>query len=92
MDFDLPNDWFENLELFFKKDYETKKNILTELMKANMKGLSFADMRLQEAVKYLDNMVRIASVTRERRMDDMVEDVLMRGEVARRVEAKDKAL
>ncbi len=92
MDFNLPDDWFENLELFFKKDYETKKNMLTELMKANMKGLSFADMRLQEAVKYLDNMVRIASVTRERRIDDMVEDVLMRGEVAQRVENKEKAL
>jgi hypothetical protein len=36
-------------------------------------------------------MVRIASVTRERRIDEMVEDVLMRGEVAKRVEAKEKA-
>jgi ATPase family associated with various cellular activities (AAA) len=92
MDFEFPKEWFENLELFFSKDYDTKKNMLTELMKGNMKGLSFAEVRLQEAVKYLDNMVRIASVTRERRIDDMVEDVLMRGEVAKRVEAKEKAL
>jgi hypothetical protein len=66
--------------------------MLTELMKGNMKGLAFADVRLQEAVKYLDNMVRIASVTRERQIDDMVEDVFMRGEVAKRVEAKEKGV
>jgi hypothetical protein len=90
MDFDMPGEWFEKLELFFAKDYDTKKNMLTELMKGNMKGLSFADVRLQEVVKYLDNMVRIASVTREQQIDKMVEDVLMRGEVAKRVEAKEK--
>jgi hypothetical protein len=92
MDFDMPKEWFENFELFFSKDYDTKKNMLTELMKGNMKGLSFADVRLQEAVKYLDNMVRIASVTRERKIDDMVEDVLMRGEVAKRVDAKEQKI
>lgn len=92
MDFDLPQDWFDNLELFFKKDYQTKKQMLTELMKANMQGLSFAEMRLQEVIKYLDNMVRIASVTRQRRIDEMVEDVLMRSEVARRVSEKEKGL
>ncbi|MBT8252736.1 MAG: AAA family ATPase, partial [Bacteroidia bacterium] len=33
-DFDLESDWFENPELYFKKDYETKFNMLQELMKA----------------------------------------------------------
>jgi hypothetical protein len=91
MDFEFPQEWFNDPALFFSKDYDTKKNMLTELMKSNMKGLSFADIRLQEAVKYLDNMVRIASVTREQQIDKMVEDVLMRDEVAKRVEAKERA-
>ena len=86
MDFDLPETWFEDLELFFARDYGAKKAMLIELMHANMQGLSFAEVRLQETVRYLDNMVRIAQVTRERRIDEMVEDVLMRGEVADRVE------
>jgi hypothetical protein len=90
MDFEFPQEWFDDPELFFSKDYDTKKNMLTELMKTNMKGLSFADIRLQEAIKYLDNMVRIASVTREQQIDKMVEDVLMRDEVAKRVEAKER--
>ena len=88
MDFDLPNDWFENHELFFTRDYDTKKTMLIELMHANMKGLSFSEIRLQEVVQYLDNMVRIANVTRERRIDDMVEDVLLREEVAERLEER----
>jgi hypothetical protein len=88
MDFEFPQEWFNDPALFFAKDYDTKKNMLTELMKTNMKGLSFAEIRLQEAVKYLDNMVRIASVTREQQIDKMVEDVLMREEVAKRVEEK----
>jgi ATPase family associated with various cellular activities (AAA) len=92
MDFEFPEGWFDDPALFFSKDYDTKKNMLTELMKDNMKGLSFADVRLQEAVKYLDNMVRIASVTRDQQIDKMVEDILMRDEVAKRVAAKDSRL
>ncbi|MGL4611369.1 MAG: AAA family ATPase [Trueperaceae bacterium] len=88
MDFEFPHDWFNDPTLFFAKDYDSKKNMLIELMKTNMKGLSFGDIRLQEAVKYLDNMVRIASVTRDQQIDKMVEDVLMRDEVAKRVAAK----
>lgn len=91
MDFDLPDVWFEDHSLFFATDYDTKKRKLVELMHANMKGLSFADIRLQESVQYLDNMVRIQNVTRERRLDEMVEDVLLREEVAQRVaEARDE--
>ena len=90
MDFGLPDEWFENHSLFFATDYDTKKSKLVELMHANMKGLSFADIRLQESVQYLDNMVRIQNVTRERRLDEMVEDVRLREEVARRVAARDE--
>ena len=88
MDFGLPEDWLDKPELFFKQPYETKKNMLTELMQENMQGLSFAEIRLQETVQYLDNMVRIASVTRERRLEDLVEDALLRDEVAKRVTEK----
>ena len=85
MDFGLPDSWFEDHSLFFATDYETKKSKLVELMHTNMKGLSFADIRLQESTQYLDNLVRIQNVTRERRLDEMVEDVQMREEVARRL-------
>ena len=68
-DFDLEKDWFENPEKYFKKDYETKFNMLQELMKANMKGLNFSDIRRQEVIRYLDNVATIADTDFKRKVD-----------------------
>lgn len=71
-DFDLEKDWFENPEIYFKQDYETKFNMLQELMKANMKGLNFSDIRRQEVVRYLDNVATIADTDFKRKVDARV--------------------
>ena len=68
-DFDLEQDWFENPEVYFKKDYDTKFNMLQELMRANMKGLDFGDIRRQEVVRYLDNVATIADTDFKRKVD-----------------------
>lgn len=68
-DFDLEQDWFENPEIYFKKDYETKFNMLQELMKSNMKGLNFSEIRRQEVVRYLDNVATIADTDFKRKVD-----------------------
>lgn len=72
MDFDLEPSWWENPEDFFRQDYDTKKNMLVELMKGNMKGLSFAEIRLEETLRYLDAMVRILAADEERRIEAIV--------------------
>ena len=74
-DFDLPEDWFENPELYFKKDYDTKFDMLKELMKSNMKGLDFSDIRRQETVRYLDNVATIADTDFKRKVDGRVHDL-----------------
>ncbi|WP_375238806.1 AAA family ATPase [Aurantibacter sp.] len=71
-DFDLEKDWFENPEIYFKQDYNTKHNMLQELMKANMKGLNFSDIRRQEVVRYLDNVATIADTDFKRKVDARV--------------------
>ena len=71
-DFDLEQDWFENPEIYFKKDYQTKFNMLQELMKANMKGLDFSEVRRQEVVRYLDNVATIADTDFKRKVDARV--------------------
>ena len=71
-DFDLEKDWFENPEIYFKKDYETKFHMLQELMKANMKGLNFSEIRRQEVVRYLDNVATIADTDFKRKVDARV--------------------
>lgn len=74
-DFDLPKEWFEDPSLYFKKPYETKFDMLQELMKANMKGLSFSDIRKQEVVRYLDNVATIADTDFKRKVDQRVHDL-----------------
>ena len=71
-DFDLEKDWFENPEIYFKKDYKTKFNMLQELMKSNMKGLDFSEIRRQEVVRYLDNVATIADTDFKRKVDARV--------------------
>ena len=71
-DFDLPEEWFDNPEAYFQKDYDTKYAMLQELMRANMKGLNFSDIRRQEVVRYLDNMAIIADTDFKRKVDKQV--------------------
>ncbi|WGD34393.1 AAA family ATPase [Olleya sp. YS] len=71
-DFDLEPDWFDNPDIYFKKDYDTKFGMLQELMRANMKGLDFSDIRRQEVVRYLDNVATIADTDFKRKVDARV--------------------
>ena len=48
---------------------KTKFNMLQELMKVNMKGLNFSDIRKQEVVRYLDNVATIADTDFKRKVD-----------------------
>ena len=71
-DFDLEKDWFENPEIYFKQNYQTKFDMLQELMKGNMKGLDFSEIRRQEVVRYLDNVATIADTDFKRKVDARV--------------------
>ena len=66
LDFDLPGEWFEDLDLFFRLPYERKLEMLKGLMRENMKGLSFATIRYRETLKYLGVVAEITNVERER--------------------------
>lgn len=74
-DFDLPEQWFEDPNHYFKKDYDTKYVMLQDLMKQNMKGLDFSDIRRQEVVRYLDNVATIADTDFKRKVDKRVSEM-----------------
>ncbi|MEP2935858.1 MAG: AAA family ATPase [Gilvibacter sp.] len=74
-DFDLPPEWFEDPTHYFKKDYDTKLALLQDLMKQNMKGLNFSDIRRQEVVRYLDNVATIADTDFKRKVDQRLGDM-----------------
>lgn len=88
-DFDLEQDWFENPEIYFKKDYDTKFHMLQELMKFNMKGLNFSDIRRQEVIRYLDNVATIADTDFKRKVDDRVNQLNIETEAREQLGKRD---
>ncbi|PTX60862.1 ATPase family protein associated with various cellular activities (AAA) [Kordia periserrulae] len=87
-DFNLEDDWFENPELYFQKDYDTKLGMLKELMKANMKGLNFAEIRKQEVIRYLDNVATIADTDFSRKVDQQIMQIKIAAEARDRFEER----
>jgi hypothetical protein len=85
-DFDLEEDWFDKPEVYFKQDYETKFNMLQELMRTNMKGLDFSEIRRQEVVRYLDNVATIADTDFKRKVDVRVNQLNIETEARNKFE------
>lgn len=75
MDFDLPSEWFENLDLFFRKSFEEKITIVKGLMRENMRGLSLQEMRYQEALKYIQAYSSIANIEFERSVNKRIDEL-----------------
>lgn len=88
MDFDLPDEWFEDLSLFFKQSYEQKFELVKDLMKESMKGLSFADVLYRESIKYLNVLGSITNVDREREIARMIQNMEIQEEALRRFKNK----
>jgi hypothetical protein len=89
-DFDLPEEWFHDASLYFKKDYAAKFAMLRDLMKQNMKGLNFSDIRRQEVVRYLDNVATIADTDFKRKVEGRVHEMNVQMEAQRRFEQEDE--
>lgn len=85
-DFDLEPSWFDNPEIYFKQTYEIKFNMLQELMRANMKGLDFSEIRRQEVVRYLDNVATIADTDFKRQVDSRVNQLHIELEARKKFE------
>jgi hypothetical protein len=86
LDFDLPEKWFEDLDLFFRQPYERKLETVKILMRENMKGLSFARIRYRETIKYLNVVAEITNVERERAIAGEMRQMQIRKEALARVE------
>ncbi|WP_299685491.1 ATP-binding protein [uncultured Tateyamaria sp.] len=69
MDFELPDAWMENPELFLFKDYDAKKAMISEL-----RVPITVDMVIQEINRYADSEFRYADKSDEVAIDAMVRD------------------
>ncbi|WP_238372005.1 ATP-binding protein [Heliomarina baculiformis] len=78
MDFELPDEWMENPELFLFKGYDAKKAMIEEL-----RVPVTAEMVLQEINRYADSEFRYADKSDEAAIEDMVRE-FERTEVAKK--------
>ncbi|MFS4580993.1 ATP-binding protein [Phaeobacter sp. C3_T13_0] len=79
MDFEMPDDWMENPELFLFKDYDTKSAMIAEL-----RVPITVDMVVQEINRYADSEFRYADKSDEVAIDNMVRDFGRQEEAKRR--------
>ncbi|UYG02748.1 ATP-binding protein [Halomonas sp. LR3S48] len=79
MDFELPDEWMENPELFLFKDYDTKASMIAEL-----RVPITTEMVLQEINRYADSEFRYAGKSDEAAIDAMVRDLGRQEEAKRR--------
>ncbi len=69
MDFELPDEWMENPDLFLFKDYDTKRAMIEELRQPIT-----VDMVIQEINRYADSEFRYADKSDEAAIEAMVRD------------------
>ena len=79
MDFELPDEWMEEPDLFLTKDYETKKSMISELRQPIT-----SEMVLQEINRYADSEFRYADKSDEVAIKNMVRDFARQEEAKRR--------
>ena len=79
MDFELPDEWMENPELFLFKDYDTKKAMIAELQQPIT-----MEMVLQEVNRYADSEFRYADKSDEVAIGNLVRDFGRQEEAKRR--------
>ena len=71
MDFELPDEWMENPDLFLRKDYETKKAMIQ-------------DMMVQEINRYADSEFRYSGTSDEAAISGQVREMRLLEEARRR--------
>ncbi len=69
MDFELPDEWMENPDLFLFKDYDTKKAMI-----ADLRVPITTEMVIQEINRYADSEFRYADKSDEVAIEAMVRD------------------
>ena len=86
MDFELPDEWMEDTELFLTKDYDTKKSMIAELAQPITVG-----MVIQEINRYADSEFRYADKSDEVAIENAVREMQRMEEAKRRYVELDRS-
>ena len=86
MDFELPDEWIEDTEIFLTKDYDTKKSMIAELAQPIT-----VDMVIQEINRYADSEFRYADKSDEVAIENAVREMQRMEEAKRRYVELDRS-
>ncbi|WP_282605953.1 ATP-binding protein [Pelagibius sp. Alg239-R121] len=84
MDFELPDEWMENPELFLQKDYDSKLAMIRELTRPIT-----PEMVIQEINRYADSEFRYGNASDEAAVDAQVKEMTRMAEARRRFAGKE---
>ena len=79
MDFELPDEWMDQPDLFLTKDYDTKKDMISDLAKPIT-----IDMVIQEINRYADSEFRYSGKSDEVAIENHVREMQRHAEARRR--------
>ena len=79
MDFELPDEWMENPDLFLFKPYDAKRAMIEDLRRPIT-----VEMVIQEINRYADSEFRYADKSDEAAIEEMVRDLFRQEEAKRR--------
>ncbi len=83
MDFELPDEWMDDPELFLRKDYDAKKAMINDLVQPVT-----AEIVIQEINRYADSEFRYADTSDETAIEARVRDMRLLDEARRRYAAE----
>lgn len=71
-DFDFPQEWREQPEIFYLQDIKLQEGMITEIMREHLQGKGLADILLQESVSHISNLASIADAEYEKQVEKEV--------------------
>ncbi len=83
MDFELPDEWMQDPDLFLYRDYDTKLEMIRDLMRPIT-----AQMVLQEINRYADSEFRYAGKSDEAAIESLVRDYGLQREAQKRFKSR----
>lgn len=88
LDFDFPDEWMENPEIFYRQDYERKMDMIKDAMVQNMRGLTFSEIKNQETIRYLETMAQIAEVGEKRAIKEAADRYYIDGKARQEAQVR----
>lgn len=79
MDFELPDEWMDNPDLFLRQDYDSKKSMIADLMQPVT-----AEMVVQEINRYADSEFRYSDTSDETAISARVRELRLSEEARKR--------